>query len=44
MLVTENRLDEWVRGNAGDVQGVIVNSCGVSMRHHVPGHESVVSY
>ena len=24
MLITENRLDEWVRGNARDAQGVIV--------------------
>ena len=24
MLITENQLDEWVRGNARDAQGVIV--------------------
>jgi hypothetical protein len=24
MIVTENQLDEWVRGNAHDAQGVIV--------------------
>jgi hypothetical protein len=49
MLVTENQLDEWVRGNSRDAQGMIVElvwrlvaaSCPKPREHRFPLTDSI---